>query len=126
MLRPNMLPLSFLLRLSYLLIAPPPTLGSIVVNSTHNAAQSDSLGAGVPISSPTPVCVNAIQHSNWGPTLEEFDYSSCRHAVELITTNLGRDMYKSYDFYSRQLYPAGHEGWPLAQGAVAGESKDAS
>ena len=121
-----MLPLSCLLRLSYSLIAPPPALGLIVVNSTLNAAPNDSLGAVVHKSNPTPVCVNNVQHSTWGPTLDEFDFSTCRQALELVTSKLDGHNYKSWDFYSKQVFPHGHEGWPLAQGATAGESKNAS
>ena len=126
MLRPSMLPLSFLLRLSYSLIPPPPTLGSIVVNSTFSAAPKDSLGAVLHSSNPTPVCVDNVQHSTWGPTLGQFDYSKCRQALEIVTSKLDGDKYKSWDFYSKQVFPAGREGWPLAQGATAGESKNAS
>ena len=72
------------------------------------------------------MCVNNDQHPDWGPSLELFDFNSCQEAVALITKKLENDMYKSYVFYSRKAYPAGHEGWPLAQGGGSGESNDAS
>lgn len=121
-----MLPLSFLLRLSYLLIAPPRTHGSIVVNSTLSAAPNDSLGAAVLSSNPTPVCVDNVQHPTWGPTLGQFDSSTCRQALELTSNKLEREKYKSWDFFSKQAFPAGHDGWPLAQGSGACESKNTS
>ena len=121
-----MLPLSFLLHLSYSLIAPPPTLGSIVVNSTFSAAPNDSLGAAVHNSNPDPVCVDSVQHSTWGPTLGQIDFSTCRQALELVTNSLDEHKYESWDFYSKQVFPTGHDGWPLAQGAIAGESEKAS
>ena len=128
MLRPSGSPLSFLLRLSYLWNAPFPTTGSVVVvnATTLNVAPNDSLGAVAPISDPTPVCVNNIQHPSWGPTLGQFDYNTCREAVELVTKKLESDMYKSFVFYSRQVYPIGREGWPLAQGGGSCESNEAS
>ena len=119
MLQPNMLPLS-LLQLSFLLTAPHPTLGATFINSTLNAAPSGSVEAVFPIYKPSPVCVDNAQHPTWGLTLEQFDFSLCQRAVELITSRTEGDRYTSYDFFSRQVFPNGHEGWPLAQGSGAG------
>ncbi len=118
MLYTNMLALS-LLQLSYFLIAPLAALGAVLVNTTLNATPSDELDT------PSPVCVENTQHPTWGVSLDQFDVSLCQHAVELITSKLAGDLYMSYDFYSRQVYPSGpgppgHLAWPLAQGAGAG------
>ena len=118
MLPTNMLALS-LLRFSYFLIAPLAALGAILINTTLNVAPSDDLDKS------SPVCVNNTKHSTWGLTLEEFNVSVCQQTVELINSKLAGDLYMSYDFYSRQVYPsgpgsAGHLTWPLAQGAGAG------
>lgn len=114
MLYPNTLQLSFLLGFSYSFLALPSTLGANTINSTLNAASSGSLDE------TSPVCVDITQHSTWGLTLQEFNFAHCQHAVSLITSRLEGDLYTSYDFYSRQAFPAGHQGWPLAQGAGAG------
>ena len=119
MLHPNVLPLS-LLQWSYLLNALHPTLGAKSINSTLNAAPSDSVEALFPIYKPSPVCVNNTQHPTWGLTLEEFDFSICQHALDLISTKIEGDRYTSYEFFSRQAFPNGHVGWPLAQGSGAG------
>lgn len=114
MLHPNMLQLSFWLGLYYSLLALPPTLDAILINSTLNAVPSGNLDR------PSPVCVKNTQHPTWGMTLEQFDFSTCRHAFELIASRLGDSIYTSFDFYSRLAFPTGHDGWPLAQGAGAG------
>ena len=114
MLHLNILQLLFLLGLCYWSIALPPTLGAVLVDSSLNAAPSDSLNA-----SP-PVCVDTKRHSNWGLTLDLFGTDPCRHALDLIIARLERDLYRSYEFYSRLAFPGGHEGWPLAQGSGAG------
>lgn len=119
MLCPDLLQLSLLLGLSYSLSALPRTLGAILINSTLDTISGDSLDK------PSPVCVNNTQHPTWGLTLEAFDFSTCQHTIELIASRLGGNIYKSYDFYSRQVFPSGpgfvgYEAWPLPQGAGAG------
>lgn len=111
---PSMLQLSFLLRLSYLVLVLRTTLGLTLINSTLDAAPSGSLDTF------SPVCIDNARYATWGLTLEQFDFSQCQHALELITSNLEGGIYTSWDFYSRQAFPEGHEGWPLAQGAGAG------
>lgn len=122
----SVLPLYFLIHLSYFCNAASPTFDSVVVNSTVNVVPSDSLGSVAPVFESTAVCVNNNQHPTWGPTLQLFDFSSCGEALEMVTKKLENDLYKSFVFYSRRAYPSGHDGWPLAQGAGSGESKDAS
>ena len=114
MLHLNKLQLLFFLGLCYWSNALPLTLGAIFVNSSLNAAPIGSLNA-----SP-PVCVDNKRHSNWGLTLDMFGTATCRHALDLIITQLEKDVYTSYDFYSRLAFPGGHEGWPLAQGSGTG------
>lgn len=111
--RPNMLQMYLLLGLFYS-FALPLALGAILINPTLAVNPNGSLNE------TSPVCVNNTQVSTWGLTLEGFDFSDCQHALELMASRLDGDMYTSYDFYSRQVFAAGHEGWPLAQGAGAG------
>ena len=110
----NKLQLPFFLGLWYWSNALPLTLGAILLNSSLNTASSGSLNA-----SP-PLCVDNKRHSNWGLTLDMFGTASCRHALDLIITQLEKDVYTSYDFYSRLAFPGGHDGWPLAQGSGTG------
>lgn len=104
---------------AYSLIALPSSLGVFLINPTFNATSSDELDK------PSPVCVNNAVHPTWGLTLEQFDFTNCRTAIDFFASKLEGNVYISHDFYSRQVYPSGpgavgHEAWPLAQGAGAG------
>ena len=129
MLYVNTLKLSSYLGLLYWLSALPRTLGAILINSTLNATIYDGLD-NPPGSN---VCVNNTEHPNWGFALHEFDFAVCQHAVGLVTGEIEGKQYIPYDFYSRQVYPAGptgpgqgvYEQWPLAQGSGTGQSKAA-
>ena len=121
MLCQKMLQLPFWLALSFSLFALSRALGTILINSTLNVTLSDQLVRPSDIT----VCVNNTQHPTWGIELDQFDYRICQDTVRLITSRLGGDLYTSYDFYSRQIYPSGpgtseHSAWPLAQGAGSG------
>ena len=121
-----MLQVLFLLVLFYSLFALSRTRGPIFINSTLDAAPGDELDAPSP-----PVCVNNTQHQIWGLALQQFDYSTCRNSLGLMTSRLDGNIYTSYDFFSRRVYPSGtfppgDEGWPLAQGAGSGSSKAVS
>ncbi len=109
------------LGLSCSLFALPRALGTTLINSTLNSTLNDKLDSPSDIA----VCVNNTQHPTWGVELDQFDYSTCKHAVGIIASRLGTNLYSSFDFYSRQVYPSGpggtwYEAWPLAQGASAG------
>lgn len=113
-----------LLGLTCSFFALPRTGGAFFINSTLDVAPSDSLNK------PTPVCVNITEHPDWGPTLDVFDFDICQHAIQLIRPKVEGNIYTSYDFYSRQVYPdgpgpVGYKAWPLAQGAGVGKFKAA-
>ena len=125
MLCPSTVQISCFVGFFYSLFATPRTLGAVLINSTLSAAPSAGIDSPSPME---PVCVNNTRHSTWGPTLELFDFGHCQQAVRSIHSRLEGNIYNSYDFYSVQVYPsgpkrAGHDGWPLATGALQGSSK---
>ena len=117
----EMLQLSFLLGFFLSFFALPGQIRAIFINSSLNETPSDGFD-GAP---PGAVCVNNTQHPTWGPTLDRFDSDTCQNSVDLFAAHVKGNYYASYDFYSRQVYPAGfgpigYEAWPLAQGASSG------
>lgn len=61
----------------------------------------------------------------WGLGIDEFDFTTCSHSVELLRPNIASFLYHSYNFYSRRVYPSGigptlSGSWPLAQGTATG------
>ena len=119
---PNMLQLSFWLGFLYSFFALPGTRGAIFVNSSLKATPSDGLDG----PSDVTVCVNNAQHPTWrGSASDRFDLENCQIAVDLFLDQVKDNLYTSYDFFSRQVYPSGpaaigYEAWPLAQGASSG------
>lgn len=118
-----MLRLCFWLGLSYSLVASAGTIGATLMNSSLNANPSNRLDT--PREREAPVCVNSTQHPMWGLDLDEFDFTTCQHAVELLKPSLASFFYKSFDFYSRRVHPSGlgpavSDAWPLAQGTATG------
>ena len=112
------------LGLSYSLSLLPQTLGATLNNISLNATATAIDGLDAPPES--PVCVNNTLHPNWGLSLEVFDFELCQEGVKIVFEGVEGNLYTTYDFYSRQVYPygpgtAGNEAWPLAQGSGVGE-----
>ena len=109
---------------SYALSLLPQTLGATLNNLSLNATPIDGFDA----PPESAVCVNNTLHPNWGLSLDLFDSVLCQEAVKIVFEGVEANLYTTYDFYSRQVYPygpgsTGNEVWPLAQGSGVGESQ---